>query len=64
MVELGFIHGRFQLFHNDHLKYALLAKEQCKKMIYRASGVCVMIMRNDESTPPGGSVFLFLAISF
>lgn len=33
MVDLGFIHGRFQLFHNDHLQYALLAKEQCKKLI-------------------------------
>lgn len=33
MVELGFIHGRFQLFHNDHLNYALLAKQQCKKLI-------------------------------
>lgn len=33
MVELGFIHGRFQLFHNDHLQYALLAKAQCKKLI-------------------------------
>ncbi len=33
MVDLGFIHGRFQLFHNDHLKYALLAKEQCRKLI-------------------------------
>ena len=33
MVELGFIHGRFQLFHNDHLRYALLAKEQCEKLI-------------------------------
>ena len=33
MIELGFIHGRFQLFHNDHLQYALLAKEQCKKLI-------------------------------
>lgn len=33
MVELGFIHGRFQLFHNDHLQYALLAKEQCEKLI-------------------------------
>ena len=29
MIELGFIHGRFQLFHNDHLNYALLAKERC-----------------------------------
>ena len=33
MVELGFIHGRFQLFHNDHLRYALLAKQQCEKLI-------------------------------
>ena len=33
MVELGFIHGRFQLFHNDHLNYALLAKAQCQKLI-------------------------------
>lgn len=33
MVELGFIHGRFQLFHNEHLQYALLAKAQCKKLI-------------------------------
>ena len=33
MVELGFIHGRFQLFHNDHLNYALLAKAQCKKLM-------------------------------
>lgn len=33
MIEIGFIHGRFQLFHNDHLNYALLAKEQCKKLI-------------------------------
>lgn len=33
MIELGFIHGRFQLFHNDHLTYALEAKKQCKKLI-------------------------------
>ncbi len=33
MEKIGFIHGRFQLFHNDHLKYALAAKEQCEKLI-------------------------------
>lgn len=33
MIELGFIHGRFQLFHNDHLNYALEAKKHCKKLI-------------------------------
>ncbi len=33
MVEIGFIHGRFQLFHNDHLEYALAAKKKCKVLI-------------------------------
>ncbi len=33
MIELGLIHGRFQLFHNDHLNYVLLAKARCKKLI-------------------------------
>lgn len=33
MIKLGFIHGRFQLFHNDHLRYALDAKAQCEKLI-------------------------------
>lgn len=33
VIELGFIHGRFQMFHNDHLNYALLAKQQCEKLI-------------------------------
>ena len=33
MEKLGFIHGRFQLFHNEHLKYALGAKEMCEKLI-------------------------------
>lgn len=33
MVKLGFIHGRFQLFHNEHLQYALDAKERCEKLI-------------------------------
>lgn len=29
----GFIHGRFQIFHNDHLVYALAAKELCETLI-------------------------------
>ena len=31
--EIGVMHGRFQIFHNDHLKYALEAKKKCKKLI-------------------------------
>ena len=33
MENVGFIHGRFQLFHNDHLKYALEAKKQCRTLL-------------------------------
>ena len=30
MVEVGSVHGRFQPFHNDHLKYVLEAKKRCE----------------------------------
>ena len=33
MEELGFICGRFQPFHNGHLKYAIEAKKRCKTLI-------------------------------
>jgi hypothetical protein len=35
--QMGVVHGRFQLFHNDHLKYVLAAKERCVHMII---GIC------------------------
>jgi len=31
--EWGCVHGRFQLFHRGHLEYALLAKEQCQRLL-------------------------------
>ncbi len=33
MVETGVIHGRFQLLHNDHLKYLLAGKSRCRHLI-------------------------------
>ncbi|KIR02925.1 nicotinamide mononucleotide adenylyltransferase [Lachnospiraceae bacterium TWA4] len=33
MIELGAVCGRFQIFHNDHLKYVLSAKKQCKHLL-------------------------------
>lgn len=33
VAETGFIHGRFQIFHNEHLRYALAAKELCQELI-------------------------------
>lgn len=34
---LGVVHGRFQIFHNDHLKYVLAAKKRCEHIII---GIC------------------------
>jgi nicotinamide mononucleotide adenylyltransferase len=33
MIETGVAHGRFQLFHLDHLKYVLAAKERCRHLV-------------------------------
>lgn len=35
--KIGVVHGRFQIFHNDHLKYILNAKEKCEHLII---GIC------------------------
>lgn len=35
--KLGVIHGRFQLLHNDHIKYLLAGKNRCEHLII---GIC------------------------
>ena len=37
MDKVGVIHGRFQLLHNDHMKYLLKGKEKCEHLII---GIC------------------------
>lgn len=32
-IETGVIHGRFQVFHNDHLKYLLAGKQLCRHLV-------------------------------
>lgn len=34
---IGVVHGRFQLLHNDHVKYILTGMEKCEHMII---GIC------------------------
>jgi len=33
VFDVGVIHGRFQVLHNDHLKYLLAGKEKCVQFI-------------------------------
>lgn len=33
MNDVGVIHGRFQILHNDHMKYLLAGKERCRYLL-------------------------------
>ena len=33
MVETGVIHGRFQILHNDHMKYLMAGKSCCQNLV-------------------------------
>ena len=33
MTETGVVHGRFQVFHLDHLKYVLAARQRCRHLV-------------------------------
>jgi nicotinamide-nucleotide adenylyltransferase len=33
MIPIGVIHGRFQPLHDDHLKYLLAGKKQCRHLV-------------------------------
>lgn len=33
MIETGVIHGRFQVLHNDHLKYLMAGKSRCGHLV-------------------------------
>lgn len=49
--KVGVIHGRFQLLHNDHMKYLLAGKEKCEHLII---GICnpeVDLTRYTEANP-------------
>ncbi len=63
MEELGFVHGRFQLFHNDHLNYALEAKKQCKKLIVGVTSPENVSLIREEVDPhrsnPSANPFTF-----
>lgn len=37
MANIGVIHGRFQVLHNDHMKYLLAGKKECERLII---GIC------------------------
>ena len=51
MHELGVIHGRFQLLHNDHLKYLLAGKQRCRHLVIGITNPDPTLTRADPADP-------------
>ena len=51
MVEQGVIHGRFQVLHNDHLKYLLAGKSRCRHLIVGITNPDPTLTRDDPADP-------------
>lgn len=48
---LGVIHGRFQILHNDHLKYLLAGKARCRHLVIGITNPDPTLTRDDPADP-------------
>ena len=51
MTETGVIHGRFQVLHNDHLKYLLAGWKRCKHLVVGITNPDPTLTRDDPADP-------------
>lgn len=49
--EIGVIHGRFQVLHNDHIKYLLAGKKLCNHLIVGITNPDPSLTRDSEANP-------------
>jgi len=49
--DIGVIHGRFQILHNDHVKYLLAGKQLCKHLIVGITNPDPSLTRDSETNP-------------
>ncbi len=49
--ETGVIHGRFQILHNDHIKYLLAGKKLCEHLIVGITNPDPSLTRDLEANP-------------
>lgn len=55
MHKLGVIHGRFQVLHNDHLKYILVGKDRCEHLVVGITNPDPRATAQDEADPDRAS---------
>jgi len=51
VVETGVIHGRFQVMHNDHLKYLMAGKARCRHLVVGITNPDPTLTRKDSADP-------------
>jgi len=51
MTKTGVVHGRFQPFHLDHLKYVLTAKDRCRHLVVGITNPDPTLTKNDPADP-------------
>ena len=56
MHPTGFIHGRFQVLHNDHLAYLLAGKERCERLIVGVTNPDAATTRAEAADPKRSSL--------
>jgi len=49
--DLGTIHGRFQILHNDHMKFLLTGKKLCKHLIVGITNPDPSLTKDHDSNP-------------
>ncbi len=51
IADVGVIHGRFQILHNDHLKYLMAGKEKCRHLVVGITNPDPMLTREENIAP-------------
>ncbi|MCI5120191.1 MAG: nicotinate-nucleotide adenylyltransferase, partial [Candidatus Electrothrix sp. AUS4] len=55
MIPTGVIHGRFQILHNDHLKYLLAGKARCEHLVVGITNPDPCQTKDDAADPKRSS---------
>ncbi|MFX1477704.1 MAG: nicotinate-nucleotide adenylyltransferase [Promethearchaeota archaeon] len=49
--DIGVIHGRFQVLHNDHIKYLMAGKNLCKYLVVGITNPDPSLTRDSDANP-------------
>jgi len=55
--DTGVIHGRFQVLHNDHIKYLMAGKKLCKYLVVGITNPDPSLTRDSDANPHRSTPF-------